>query len=257
MDLRGRVVLITGGRRVGSALALLLADRGAGVALTYHTSRETIERTVAEVEARGGRGLAVPADLADAAQAEAAVDRVLAHFGQLHALVNMASTFRRTPFAGLVPADFDAMIAANLAAPYHAAIAAGRAMLRQPALSGPLKGKIVNVGDWATERPYKHHLPYLVAKGGLSTLTLALAVELAPAVAVTMVQPAMIDPPPDLSPDDRAEVIAATPLARHGTPDDLNRMILYLLEGTDFATGASYRVDGGRFLGVEAGSGSP
>ncbi len=67
-----------------------------------------------------------------------------------------------------------------------------------------------------------------------------------------MVQPAMIDPPPDLSEAERAAVVAATPLRRLGTPGDVNRLILYLLEGTDFATGACYRVDGGRFLGGEA-----
>jgi pteridine reductase len=125
-------------------------------------------------------------------------------------------------------------------------------MLGQPDLDEfGLRGKIVSVGDWATERPYKDYLPYLVAKGGLKTLTMALAKELAPHVAVNLVQPAMIDPPPDLTESDRATVIAATPLRRPGTPDDLNRLILYLLEGTDFATGACYRVDGGRFLGVD------
>ena len=111
----------------------------------------------------------------------------------------MASVYRRTPFAALVPGDFDAMIAANLAAPYHTALAAARRMLDQPARRDGLKGKIVNVGDWATERPYKDYLPYLVAKGGLTTMTLALADELAPHVTVNMVQPAMIDPPPDLT----------------------------------------------------------
>ena len=77
-----------------------------------------------------------------------------------------------------------------------------------------------------------------------------MTVELVPDVAVTMVQPAMIDPPPTMTPADRAAVVAATPLAREGTPDDANRLILYLLEGTDYAPGACYRVDGGRFLGV-------
>jgi len=250
MDLNGKTILITGGRRVGSALALLLADRGANVALTYHTSRDIIEHTVREVEGRGVQGLAVAADLADSSQAQHAVDRVVERFGRLDALVNMASVFRRTPFASLTPGDFDAMIAANLAAPYHVAVAASKRMLDQPQNESRLKGKIVNVGDWSTERPYKHYLPYIVAKGGLTTMTLALAVELAPHVAVTMIQPAMIDPPPDLTPDDRAAVVAATPLAREGTPDDANRLILYLLEGTDYATGACYRVDGGRFLGV-------
>jgi pteridine reductase len=251
MELRGKTVLITGGRRVGAALALMLADRGANVALTYHTSREAIERAALEVDARGVQALAVGADLSEADQAEGAVERVVERFGRIDALVNMASIFRRTPFRSLAPADFDAMIAANLAAPYHAAVASARRMLDQSANESGLKGKIVNVGDWSTERPYKDYLPYIVAKGGLTTMTLALAVELAPHVAVTMVQPAMIDPPPSLTPAERAAVVAATPLAREGTPADANRLILYLLEGTDYATGACYRVDGGRFLGVD------
>lgn len=162
----------------------------------------------------------------------------------------MASVYRRTPFESTTPADFDALIAANLAAPYHTSVAAARRMLAQDADDG-VKGKIVTVGDWATERPYRDYLPYLVAKGGLTTMTLALAKELAPHVAVNLVQPAMIDPPPDLTPAERDAVVAATPLRRVGTPGDLNRLILYLLEGTDFATGGCYRVDGGRFLGVD------
>jgi pteridine reductase len=253
MDLKGKTVLITGGRRVGGALAMMVADRGANIALTYHTSRQAIERTAAEVEARGVGSMSVEADLSDADQAGAAVDRVVERFGRVDALVNMAGLYRRTPFRSLVAADFDAMIAANLAAPYHAAVAAGRRMLDQPADPvSRLKGKIVNVGDWSTERPYRDYLPYIVAKGGLTAMTLAMAVELAPEVAVTMVQPATIDPPPTSTPEERAAVVAITPLKRRGTPDDANRLILYLLEGTDYATGACYRVDGGRFLGVDA-----
>jgi pteridine reductase len=245
----GRTVLITGGRRVGGELALLLADRGWNVAMTYHTSRETIERTIAAVKERGRDGLAISADLSRSEQAESAAHRAARHLGRLDALVNMASIFRRTPLVTLSPPDFDQMIAANLAAPYHTAIAAARLMLEQPAEDG-IKGKIVNIGDWATERPYKDYLPYLVAKGGLTTMTLALATELAPHIPVAMIQPAMIEPPPDLSEGDKQVVLAQTPLRRSGSPSDVNRLIVYLLEGTNFVTGACFRVDGGRFLGV-------
>ena len=248
MNLRGKAALVTGGRRVGGALAMLLADRGASVAMTYHTSRDAIERTVAAVELRGVSGLAVRADLSDAKQAERAVAETINGFGRIDVLVNMASVYRRTPFATLQPGDFDAMIAANLAAPYHTAIATAERMLSQPAHDG-IRGKIVFVGDWASDRPYRDYLPYLVAKGALKTLTASLARELAPHVTVNLVQPAMIDPPPDMTSDDQAAVVAATPLRRLGSADDLNRLILYLLEGTDFVTGAAYRVDGGRFLG--------
>ena len=140
------------------------------------------------------------------------------------------------------------MIAGNLAAPYHTALAAARLMLAQPGEDG-IKGKIVLIGDWATERPYKDYLPYLVAKGGLTTMTLALARELAPHIPVAMIQPAMIDPPSDFIAEDIQAVLAQTPLRRLGSPGDVNRLIVYLLEGTNFVTGACFRVDGGRFLG--------
>ena len=115
-----------------------------------------------------------------------------------------------------------------------------------------IKGRIINIGDWATNRPYKNYLPYLVAKGGLSTMTLALAKELAPYIPVAMIQPAMIDPPAHLTEAEIQAVVAQTPLRRVGTSTDVNRLILYLLEGTSFVTGVCYRVDGGRFLGVDS-----
>lgn len=255
MNLDGLVVLITGARRVGSELARMLAERGARLALTYHNSREPIEATLAAIEADipDARGLALRADLTKAAQAERAVAATVDHFGRLDVLVNMASTYRLTPFHELAPADFDELIATNLAAPYFTAVAAGRVMRsQQPIGDSPLKGKIVNVGDWASDRPGRDVLPYITAKGGLATFTLALAKELAPDVTVNLVQPGTILPPENASRDDVQKVIDQTPLRRIGHPDDLNRLILYLLEGSDFATGGCYRVDGGRFLGLDS-----
>jgi pteridine reductase len=246
-----KVVLITGGRRVGGELALLMAVQGWRIAMTYHASRAAIERTIESVEKAGTAGLAIAADLARPEQAENAITQVVTRFGRLDALVNMASVYRRTPLADLCARDFDDMIAANLAAPYHAALAAARQMQKQPGTDG-IKGKIVVMGDWATDRPYKDYLPYLVAKGGLKTMTMALAKELAPHITVAMIQPAMIDPPPEMTDEDKAAVLAATPLGRVGSPDDVNRLILYLLEGTNFVTGACFRVDGGRFLGEDS-----
>jgi len=251
MNLRGKVALITGGKRVGSALATMLAGRGASVALTYHTSRQAIEKTVAAVEAQGTRGLAVGADLSKAGQAERAVARVFETFGHIDVLVNMASTYRLMPFDSLAPGDFDEMIATNLAAPYFTSIYAARAMLKNDAENG-LKGKIVSVGDWATERPGRGVLPYIAAKGGLTAMTLALAKELAPHITVNLVQPSTIDPPPGTPEKAIQKTVDLTPLRRIGSPDDANRLILYLLEGTDYATGGVYRIDGGRYLGLDS-----
>jgi pteridine reductase len=78
---------------------------------------------------------------------------------------------------------------------------------------------------------------------------LALAKELAPHVPVALIQPAMIDPPPDFTESEKQAVLEQTPLRRFGSPKDVNRLILYLLDGTNFVTGSCFRVDGGRFLG--------
>jgi len=249
MQLRGRTVLITGGRRVGARLAHLLAGRGANVALSYFRSRERIEQVVGEVRRQGVRSEAFAADLRQPEDAERLIADTVRTFGAIDVLVNMASEFHATPFEGLTPADFEENIASNLKAPYFVAVAAARAMKRQPVIDG-LQGKIVNFADWAVERPYRNFLPYMIAKGGVVTMTRALAVELAPTITVNAIAPAMIDPPPNLSPEDIEEIRQASPLKRIGTPDDANNLVLYLLEGTDFVTGAMYRVDGGRFLGV-------
>jgi pteridine reductase len=254
VKLAGASILITGGRRVGSSLARSLADRGAKLAMTYRTSRDAIEQTLDDCRSRGAADtLAIEADLADPAQAGRAVRRVVERFGRIDALVNMASIYERTPFADLTPEHYDRMIAANLGAPYHSAVAAGQAMLAQepiPDASG-LKGKIICFGDWGTDRPRGGDLPYIIAKGGLTTMTLAMAKELAPHVAVNLIQPGTIVPWPNMTDEERQDILGATPLARLGSAEDANNLVLYLLEGTDFATGGCYRIDGGRYLGTD------
>jgi pteridine reductase len=250
MQLAGKTILITGGRRVGAELALLLADRGANVVMSYFRSRDRIEEVVSQVCQRGVQALAVEADLRQPDDVERLVGDTVKRFGSLDCLVSMASEFHPTPFDELTPAQFDDNIASNLKAPYLTAVAAARAMRRQPVVDG-LQGKIVNFADWAVERPYRDHLPYLIAKGGVVTMTRALAVELAPTITVNAISPAMIDPPPHLSLADIDEIRRASPLNKIGCAADVNRLVLYLLEGTDFVTGVVYRVDGGRFLGVE------
>ena len=251
MNLDGKTVLITGGRRVGAQLAVELARRGANVALSYFKSRERIEAVAREVHEQGVGAAAFPADLREPADAEALVAQTVGEFGSIDCLVNMASEFHSRPFDELSPADFDEAIASNLKAPYLVAVAAARGMRKQPVVDG-LQGKIVNFADWAIERPYRNFLPYFIAKGGIVTMTKALAVELAPTITVNAIAPAMIDPPPSLSADDIEAIRLASPLKRLGIPSDANNLVLYLLEGTDFATGTVYRVDGGRFLGTDS-----
>lgn len=249
MQLRDKVVLITGGRRVGAHVARAVAERGAHVAMSYLTSAGKIEAALKEVRESGVRGVGVKADLRDPADVDGLVSSVIDALGRIDVLVNMTSTFTPTPFDALTPADLERELASNLVAPYLTAVAVARQMRRQPIVDG-LQGKIVNFADWGVDRPYKNFLPYFVAKGGVATMTLALAVELAPTIAVNAIAPAMIDPPPELTEEDIEAIRMASPLRRIGCPADAVNAVLYLLEGTDFATGSVLRVDGGRFLGA-------
>lgn len=248
MKLAGKTVLITGGRRVGGHLARKLAVRGANLALSYHTNRAAVEQTAEACRQSGVAAEVFSADLRQVEQADKLVDDTVARFGSLDVLINLTSIYTRTPWEKLTPRDYDAMIASNLTAPYWTAVAAARQMQRQPIVAG-VQGKIIHFTDWAVDRPYRDFLPYLVAKGGLVTLTKALAVELAPTILVNAIAPGTIEPPPGLSHEQLARIRQSAALDRIGSPEDVNQAVLYLLEGTDFVTGEVFRVDGGRFLG--------
>ena len=253
MILQGKVALITGARRVGSLLARELGVKGCAVALTYRSSRAAMEELAESIRQAGGQALTIAADLSQADQSEAAVERAAREFGRLDILVNLASVYRRTPFDQLKPADFQDMIAHNLAAPYYAAVAAARRMRDNvPDAETDLQGKILFFGDGSTDRPYPDYLPYLTAKGGLTTMSLALAAELAPRITVNLIQPGTVLPPDHQSEARTAAIAQASPLKRIGRPEDVVALALCLLQDIDFATASCYRVDGGRFLGVDS-----
>ena len=252
---RQAVVLITGGRRVGARLARD-ARRARGQRrddLPHQPRGDRADRSPRSRPA-AAEALAVEADLSDAEQAE----RAVAEVGRaVRPARRPGEHGQRLPADPVRVADPGRLRRDDRRQPGRPL---PRGRRRRPgdarASSRPtgtgLKGKIVNVGDWATERPYRDYLPYIVAKGGLTTMTLALAGELAPASLVNLVQPAMIDPPPDLTDAERCgDRRGHARCGGIGTPADANRLILYLLEGTDFATGACFRVDGGRFLGAD------
>jgi pteridine reductase len=252
MRLSGKTVLITGGKRIGAQLAKKLARRGANLAFSYLTSADSMKSAAAECEQIGVQTALFAADLRDAGAAEFLVQKTVERFGTLDVLVNLTSIYTPTPWSDLTSNDFHAAIASNLSAPYFTAIAAAKAMQRQPIQDG-LQGKIIHFTDWAVDRPYAGYLPYLVAKGGLVTLTKALAVELAPTITVNAVAPGTVEPPTDVPQEKLDQIRMSSLLKRLGSGDDVNEAVMYLLEGTDFITGEIIRVDGGRFLGNVVG----
>ncbi len=240
-----KVALITGGKRIGLVVARELAARGVHVALSYARSQAEANQAAALVRAAGRKAAVIQANLADPPQCDALVQRVVAELGRLDILINMASVYKSTPFADLTVADWNASIDVDLRAAFLCAHAAAPHMRAQGG------GHIINFGDWLARsgRPrYPGYLSYYVAKAGAIALTEALALELAgDGILVNCIAPGPILAPPGTSDDESAKVEQATPLGRWGGEIEIARAILGLLD-SDFITGETIRVDGGRHL---------
>jgi len=243
MTLQGRVALVTGGaRRVGQAIALALAKRRAHVVISYRASRKDAEETVAKLVRSGVRAEAIQADVAKASDVHTLIRRIERRFGRLDVLVNNAALFERTPFAKLTERDWDRHLDTNLKGPFLCARYASRLMQKRDG------GKIINIADWAGERPYRDYLPYCVSKAGVMALTKALAKELAPRIQVIAIAPGPMLPPEDMTAAERKRVIKRVPLRRWGSPQDIANTVLFAIEGTDFMTGTTIFVEGGRLI---------
>jgi NAD(P)-dependent dehydrogenase (short-subunit alcohol dehydrogenase family) len=245
VDLTDKVALITGGRRIGLVVAGELAARGADVALSYARSKTEAEQAVAVVREAARRSAAFQADLSEPDAAAQLVQSVVDTFGRLDILINMASVYVQRPFPDLTAADWDAVVNVDLRAAFLCAHAAAPHMRTQGG------GRIINFSDWVARsgRPrYVGYLPYYVAKMGVIALTEALALELAPdKILVNAIAPGPILAPPGLSAGELRAVEDATPLGRWGGELEIAKGVHALLD-SDFITGETIRIDGGRHL---------
>lgn len=243
MELKGKAALITGGARLGQAVAEALAGQGCHVALTYRRSKDKAEAAAARCRALGVKALVLPADARRNGDAEKALRTAGKAFGRLDVLVNMASFYEKTEDFGDDAAWLESM-ETDLGGTRRFSLKAA------PLLKKNGGGRIINFTDWvaASGRPrYKGYLPYYAAKAGVKALTEALALELAPEILVNSVAPGPIEPPPGMSAWEKGEVVKQTPLGRWGGAAEIARAVLFLAE-TDFVTGECLRVDGGRHL---------
>lgn len=243
MNLQGKVALVTGGAvRVGRAISLALAERGAAVAVNYHTSTEAARALVSQIRQQGGCAEAFPADVSDVSSIHRMMEQVVAHFGALDVLVNNAAIFPRTPFGTTSEEEWDRVLDINLKGVFFCSQCAARQMLQRGG------GKIVNIADVGAYRPWPGFIPYCVSKAGVVALTMGLARALAPTVQVNAVAPGPVLFPEGISPEQKRRALASVPMGREGSPEDVARTVLFLLEGPDYITGAVLPVDGGRLL---------
>jgi NAD(P)-dependent dehydrogenase (short-subunit alcohol dehydrogenase family) len=245
MNVDGRVALITGGKRIGAVVATELARAGADVALVYNQSKAEAEETARAVGAAGQRAIVVQANLREPDGCQRAVDATVDGLGRLDILVNMASLYRSVPFDELTVEMWNAQLDVDLRATWLCTRAAVPHMRR---LRG---GRVINISDWLARsgRPrYDGFLTYYVAKAGVAALTEAMALELAKdQILVNAIAPGPIVAPEDTSNETFAAVERATPLGRWGGEIEIAKMVLALVD-SDFVTGETIRVDGGRHL---------
>ncbi|PYR73868.1 MAG: hypothetical protein DMF87_24570 [Acidobacteria bacterium] len=234
MELTDRVALITGGRRIGAFLAKEFARKGAHITMVYRGARP-----------EAAEALLIQADLQEPDACRRVVEQTVARFGRLDVLVNMASIYRQKTIDDLTLADWDEQMAVDLRAAWlcsHAAV---------PHMRRVRGGRIINFSDWVARsgRPrYAGYLPYYVAKAGVIALTEALALELAAdQILVNAIAPGPIVAPPGTSATESAAVERATPLGRWGGEMEIAKAVLALVE-SDFITGETIRVDGGRHV---------
>lgn len=230
---------------MGLSLGQALARRGVDVAFTFQRSRDTLDAAAEAVRAEGCRALVLQADLSRAPGCQRAVEETVEALGRLDVLINLASRYVRYDMNSLDASAFEHDLAVDLGASFHCSMAAVPHMRRAGG------GRILNCADWvaASRRPrYRGYLPYYVAKSAVIALTEALALELAPdGILVNALAPGPILAAEGMSEKEREAVVRVTPLGRWGGEEAFVSAALSLIE-TDFITGETVRVDGGRHL---------
>jgi NAD(P)-dependent dehydrogenase (short-subunit alcohol dehydrogenase family) len=246
MILDNKVAMIVGGARMGEATARALARRGVDVALTWRTHEADAEAAASVVRRLGRQAMTLRCDVTDEVPfIEDAVQTVVDKFGRLDVLVLMASRYEAVPFDELTTEAIERQIGVDMRGTF---VCMRAAVPHMRAVGG---GRIITFGDWtaASGRPrYRGYTGYYVAKAGVKALTEAFALELAPDnILVNSIAPGPIAPPDDMSTEVVSRVEAATPVGRWGGVDEIAKAVVALAE-TDFMTGETIRVDGGRHL---------
>jgi 3-oxoacyl-[acyl-carrier protein] reductase len=239
--LNGKVAIVTGASNgIGRAIAERFAQDGATVVVNYSKSAESAKQVVNNIEAGGGKAVAVHADVSQAIEARRLVKDTVVTLGRLDILVNNAGMFMYKPLIETTEEEFDSMFALNAKGPYFALQEAAKVMNEG--------GRIVNISTDGTHSAFAGATAYLGSKGALEQFTKGLAHELAPkGITVNTVSPgytntAMLPADPTF----REIGEAASPLKRLGTPKDIADIVAFVVsEEARWLTGQNVHAGGG------------
>ena len=248
IDLKGRVVLITGASRgIGRAVALLCARAGADVIVNYRNDEKSASETGELCRQHGTRAIVVKADVGNKADVDTMLQRSLAEFGRVDVLVNNAGLWERNPIDDLSDERLRETIDTNVLGTFYPTAAVVPIMKRQGG------GVVVNIASTAGQRGEAFHSPYAASKGAVISLTKSLAAELAadnirvncvaPGWVITDMSRASLDGP------EGDTVRAQIPLGRAATPEEIAAPVLFLASDmATFITGEILNVNGGAVL---------
>ena len=247
MNVQGKVAIVTGaGRGIGNGIATLLAKQGARVVLNDIDEKQAVDAANVLKE-RGLDAIGIGADVTDSSQVEHLVNQVITLYGRVDILVNNTGIVRDNFILNMPEEDFDKVINVNLKSAWIVSKAVLKYMKEQKF------GRIVNISSraWLGQAGQSN---YSASKGGLVSLTRALALEFAKfGITVNCIAPGLIDTPliRGLRPDVQEKLIRAQPTPIIGNPTDIGNTVLFFAsEEARYITGQILHVDGGKSLGA-------
>jgi 3-oxoacyl-[acyl-carrier protein] reductase len=249
MRLKDKVAVVTGSSRgIGKAIALKLAKEGATIVINYPFAgeAENAQEVVGEIEALGGKAIAIEADVTDMDQVKDMVKATTKELGSLDILINNAGITRDTVLMRMKESDWDAVLTVNLKGAFNATKAVTRTMMKQKS------GRIINMSSVIGLVGNTGQANYAASKAGLIGFTKSVAKELATrgitvnAIAPGFIKTAMTDELPENVVE---EMIAAIPMKEFGEVEDIANLVAFLAsDEARYITGEVIRVDGGMVM---------
>ena len=240
MQLKNKVVIVTGARQgIGYGIALVLAKEGCNVVVS-DLDQKGCEDVVKKIESLGAKALAIKCDVSKKEEVGNLINKSVETFGKLDILVNNAGIYPFKPFLEMTEEDWDTVLNVNLKSVFLCSQAAVKVMKEG--------AKIINISSIAALVGFPALSHYCASKGGVSSMTRSLALELAPQkINVNAVAPGAVDTPGAKSTKEiTKQTIAAIPLKRMGVPEDIANTVVFLAsDESNYITGQTIVVDGG------------
>ncbi len=249
MELSGKVALVTGAQQgIGRAIAIAFAQAGADVGINFLDDLEAAKEVAAKVSATGRKAILIQGDVSQVSDTARMVERTVGELGRIDILVNNAGIFPRVPFLDMQETDWDRVLDVNLKGAAFCAQATARAMI-----AAGTRGTVINIASRAMMGTSPKGAHYASSKGGVASLTRALALELAPfGIRVNAIAPGLVDtaqPRFGSTEQELQERGQKMPIGRMGQPEDIASVAVFLAsDRSSFILGQTLHANGGSYL---------